>query len=243
MDQIEGIDRMFLRRIFQVPNSVPTSFLYLETGCIPLKYVMKMKRVMFLHHILTREENALIKRFFWAQVQQPVKGDWCLVVRQDLESIGLAELSFEKIQRMEKETLRSLLKNKVRETALNNLRAEKKKRSKLSGLKYSSLECQPYLSPQSNLTNKMKRVLFRWRSHTINVLQNIGKRDALCPLCETAADTQYHLLTCPKLDIPQPWNIESVINALRKREVILERRKESDKSNKNKASKSKKQKR
>ena len=78
----------------------------------------------------------------------------------------------------------------------------------------------------------------------MNISQNIGKKDALCPLCETAADTQYHLLTCPKLDIPQPWNIESVINALRKREVILERRKErSDKSKKNEASKSKKQKR
>ena len=243
MDKIEGIDRMFLRRIFHVPNSVPTPFLYLETGCIPLNYIMKMKRVMFLHHILTREDNALIKRFFWAQVQQPVKGDWCLIVREDLESIGLPELSFEKIERMGKEALRTLLKNKVRETALSDLIAEKRKRSKLSGLDYSTLECQPYLLPQSNLTNKMKRALFRWRSHTINVLQNIGKKDALCPLCEKAADTQYHLLTCPELAIPQPWNIESVINALRKREVILEQRKEkSDKSNR-RTSKVKKQKR
>ena len=143
---------------------------------------------------------------------------------------------------MEKETLRTLLKNKVRETAFTNLIAEKRKCSKLSGLNYSSLECQPYLLPQSNLTNKMKRTLFRWRSHTINVKQNIGQKGALCPLCEEAADTQYHLLTCQILAIPQPWNIESVIHALRKREVILEERKEKiDKSNR--LNKSKKEKR
>ena len=244
LNKIEAVDRMFLRRIFHVPNSVPTSFLYLETGCIPLHYVMKMKRVMFLHHILTREDNALIKRVFWAQVQQPVKGDWCLIVREDLESIGLADLSFEKIQKMEKEALRTLLKNQVRETAFNNLIAEKRKCSKLSGLDYSSLECQSYLSPQSNLTNKMKRTLFRWRSHTINVSHNIGKKEALCPLCEKAEDTQYHLLTCQMLAIPEPWNIESVIQALRKREIILEqRKKKSGESKRHRTSRAKKQKR
>ena len=92
LEKLEGIDRVFMRRIFQVPNSVPSSFLYLETGCVPIRYVMKTKRIMFLHHILTREENALISQAFWAQVNQPVKGDWCIVVREDLDAIGLGYL-------------------------------------------------------------------------------------------------------------------------------------------------------
>ena len=44
---------------------------------------------MFLHHILTRDEDALISRVFWAQVQKPAKGDWCEVVKEDLDSLGL----------------------------------------------------------------------------------------------------------------------------------------------------------
>ena len=179
---------------------------------------------MYLHHILTRREDALITRTFWAQVQQPAKGDWCIVVREDLDAIGLGYLSYEDIRNMEEEALRMLLQIKVRETAFTKLMEDKQKCSKLSGLKYSYLEMQPYLSSLSNLTNKMKRVLFRWRSHTINVKKNMGVRDSKCPLCEKAEDTQYHLLTCPLLRVAQPWNIESVIHALREREIILEQR-------------------
>ena len=58
----------------------------------------------------------------------------------------------------------------------------------------------------------------------INVKKNMGVRDSKCPLCEKAEDTQYHLLTCPLLRVTQPWNIESVIHALREREIILEQR-------------------
>lgn len=187
-----------------------------------------MRRIMYLHHILTREEDALITRVFWAQVHQPVKGDWCLIVKEDLESIGLAELSFTDIKRMNEEDLRTIVKDKVRDTAYADLIADKKRCSKLKGLQYPKLECQPYLLAPSNLTNKMKRVLFRWRSHTINVKVNIGLKDAICPLCEEFPDTQYHLLTCKLLCPPQPWNVESVIYALRKRELILEKRREAE---------------
>ena len=213
---------MFLRRIFQVPNSTPIPFLYLESGCVPIRYIMKMKRVMYLHHILTRNENALITRAFWAQVDQPAKGDWCIVVREDLDAIGLSHLSYEDIKSMGTESLRVMLKSKIRETAFNQLLADKEKCKKLRTLKYPKLEFQPYLSSKSTLTNKMKRVLFRWRSHTINVKQNIGMKDAKCPLCKNADDTQYHLLRCPLLSVPEPWNIESVVHALRQREVLLE---------------------
>ena len=41
-------------------------------------------------------------------------------------------------------------------------------------------------------------------------------------MCKVANDTQYHLLTCKKLSTPQPWNIESVVTALRQREEILD---------------------
>ena len=49
-------------------------------------------------------------------------------------------------------------------------------------------------------------------------------KDAKCPLCKDADDTQYHLLRCPLLSVPEPWNIESVVQALRQREVLLEER-------------------
>ena len=154
LGKLEGIDKLFLRRIFQVPNSTPIPFLYLETGCIPIRYIMKIKRIMYLHHILTRNEEALIKRAFWAQQRKPAKGDWCIVVREDLVALGLGHLSLENIQSMNEETLRTLLKTKIRETAFLQLITDKAKLSKLKSLEYSSLKLQQYLSTESTLTNK-----------------------------------------------------------------------------------------
>ena len=59
-------------KIFKAPVSTPATALYLDTGCIPIPYIIKMKRIMYLHHILTRSEDALITRAFWAQVGKPV---------------------------------------------------------------------------------------------------------------------------------------------------------------------------
>ena len=184
---------MFLRRILKVPTSTPIASLYLETGCIPIRYVMKMKRIMFLHHILTRNPSALIARAFWAQVAQPVKGDWCIVVREDLESIGLGHLSYEEIKKMGQESLRSVLKGQVRDAAFQELLSDKEKCSKLKSLKYTRLELQTYLTNENKLTTIEKQVLFRWRSHMISVKHNMGKKDATCPLCKGANDTQYHV--------------------------------------------------
>ena len=242
LGKLEGIDRLFIRRIFQVPNSTPIPFLYLETGCIPIRYIMKMKRIMYLHHILTRKDEALIKRVFRAQQRKPAKGEWCIVVKEDLVAIGLGHLTFENIEGMSGETLRSLVKSKINETALLQLNADKANCSKLNSLKYTHLELQPYLSTESNLNNKLKRALFRWRSHTIKVKQNIGMKDAKCPLCKIADDTQYHLLNCKMLSPPQPWNIESVVSALRQRERLLEQGEEISQSIKEKKTKNKKKK-
>ena len=219
--KLERIDRLFLRRIFHVPNSTPIPFLYLETGCVPIRYVMKMKRVMFLHYILTRREDALILRAFKAQLRKPAKGDWCIVVKEDLQALGMGHFTFDDIRNLTKEALHSLLKTKIRETAFSDLLFDKANCSKLKLLKYTRLEFQPYLASESNLTNKLKRLLFRWRSRTINVRQNWGKKR-----CEVSTkiydDTQYHLLTCEKLSLPKPWNIESVMAAIRQRELLLE---------------------
>ena len=222
LNRLEGVDRMFLRRIFQVPTSTPTVALYLETGCLPIKLLLKVKRIMFLHHIMTRQDDALIKRAFCAQVSQPVKGDWVIVVKEDMEYIGLGHLTFDDVARLSKESLRTIVKTKASDTAWKELMDQKRKSSKLASLKYESFSMQRYLSAESNLSNRAKRALFRWRSHTISVQQNWGMKDAKCPLCKSADDTQYHLLTCPELKTPPPWNIESVVEALRQREVILE---------------------
>ncbi len=139
-----------------------------------------------------------------------------------MESIGISDLSYENITNMKTVTLKQLIKDKMRETVLKELLAEKEKSSKIKALKYENLTLQPYLSSNSRLNNQEKRMLFRWRSHMIKVRYNYGVKDAMCPLCKKEKDTQYHLLTCPNLARRGPWNITSVVSALRLRDVLLE---------------------
>ena len=108
--KLESVDEMLLRKVLCTPMSTPKISLYMETGSIPIRFILRKKRIMFLHHILTRDEDALIHQVLTAQINKPVKGDWCIVVREDLDSLGLSYVSFDEISKMSKDQLKILLK-------------------------------------------------------------------------------------------------------------------------------------
>ena len=118
---------------------------------------------MYLHHILTRDPEALISRVFWAQVQDTTKGDWCQVVREDLDNLGLKELSFVEIGNMSKNALKDIVCERTRIVALNELLEEKSSLSKVAHMKYDKLEIQPYLTDK-HLPIRIKQQVFRWRT-------------------------------------------------------------------------------
>ena len=198
INKLESIDLMLLRKLFKTPISTPKPSLYLETGCIPIRYLIKGKRIMYLHHILTREENALIKRVFRAQEDQPGKGDWCQVVREDLDSLGLADISFDEISKKSKESLRTLVNDRMNEAAYEHLEKESLKLSKVATSSYSKLEMQGYLK-EAKIPTRLKQLAFRWKTRMIKVGWNYGNKDR-CPICLQADDTQTHVLECKDLN-------------------------------------------
>ena len=234
--KLEAVDLMLLRKLLQTPISSPKASLYLETGCVPLRYHIKAKRIMYLHHILTREDDALIKRVLMAQISKTTKGDWCVVVREDLDSIGLSNLSFEDISSKTKETLKKLVTEKIIEAAFTELEGEKRSLSKVAMITYEKLEIQPYLV-DANLSTRIKRLVYKWRTRMIKVGWNYGEK-VKCPICLQVDDTQIHLLECQKLHHPDelPYgfcddqgahynlreHMQQLEAAIRKRETILE---------------------
>ena len=188
--KLEQVDEMLLRKLLQTPISTPIPALYLETGVIPIRFIIKTRRIMFLHHIITRPKESLIYRVLQAQINKPVKGDWCLVVVEDLEALGLGDLTVEKLEKMPKESLKKLLKVKVQQAAFQELIASKESLSKLTDLEYDQLIMQPYLSINSvSITHK--RLEFRWRTKMMKVNCNYGLKIS-CPLCHEEEDTQEH---------------------------------------------------
>ena len=57
-------------------SKAPTEFLYLETGATPLKDIVALRRIMYLHNILNRDKEELVRRIYETQKQNPTKGDF-----------------------------------------------------------------------------------------------------------------------------------------------------------------------
>ena len=92
VNKLEEIDRLLLRKIFQVASSCPTEALYLEIGCIPLGIVIKSRRLNYLHHLVTREETEMLWRIFITQWEFPsTRGEWAEQVIGDLEMFGICD--------------------------------------------------------------------------------------------------------------------------------------------------------
>ena len=116
IDELEGIDAMLLRKILETPSTTPIPAIYLELGCMPLSFHLKHKRLMFLHYILQEDENSLISRIFWTQVNKPIKNDWAVLIREDLNELNISE-SFQQIKRYSKNKWKVKTKSILKEKA------------------------------------------------------------------------------------------------------------------------------
>ena len=87
---LEKVDHQVMKVICDGHSKTPTEFYYLETGATPLMNIISSRRIMFLHNILRRNKEELVKRVYEAQKQIPTKGDFIELVKADLLKIGEA---------------------------------------------------------------------------------------------------------------------------------------------------------
>ena len=96
---LEKVDEYLIRKILNAHSKTAKEILYLETGAIPIRYVIKNRRLSYLKNILTRDKDELISKVYHAQQRRPVKDGWVESINNDIEEIEL-NLSEEKINSM-----------------------------------------------------------------------------------------------------------------------------------------------
>ena len=89
IEELESVDINLLRRIFEVPHTVPTVSLFLETGCISIGTLIKCRRLNYLHYLVNSEETEMLSKFFHAQWENEVTNDWTLEVKKNLEEFEI----------------------------------------------------------------------------------------------------------------------------------------------------------
>ena len=198
-EELEMADEILLRRILECPESTPKEMLYLEMACLPIRFIVMGRRIMFLHYILNEDGDSLISRFFKAQVTNPMKNDWCESVRETLKDLNIL-LTFSQIKLMKKEELKNLVKAACEAEALLYLNKKKAEHSKVLHLSHTNWEMQNYMKPNTMLTEEAK-FIFLLRTRMLDVRVNFKNKhkDINCPNCKEHPDDQPHLLTCTKL--------------------------------------------
>ena len=89
IEEFEEVDKILLRKILDAPSSSPIESLYLELGIIPIRFLIKAKRIVYLHYLINLKEDEMLKKFLDAQWKYPSKNDWTLQVGISEEKIGI----------------------------------------------------------------------------------------------------------------------------------------------------------
>ena len=87
IEQLESIDTMLFKSVFQSPFSTPIAAYYLETGAIPLRFILKGRRLMYLWNILQKNEDELVTKVYNAQKLFPVKDDFFFQIKEDMDDL------------------------------------------------------------------------------------------------------------------------------------------------------------
>ena len=61
------LDQYLIRKIIGAYSKVPVEFLFLETSAIPIDFILTSRRLNYLHTILSRGDNELTKKIYFAQ--------------------------------------------------------------------------------------------------------------------------------------------------------------------------------
>ena len=201
LKELEIVDRYLLRGILGAHAKVPTEHLYLETGCLPIPFVISVRRLIYHHTILKRHKSEVTRRVYESQRKNPHPGDWCELVDQDMKminpeceleeggkdaSINLnsypkeggknaclnVELRDNEIANVDSSQYKKYVKNAVRKAAFNDLETLKELHEKVKENQYKSLEKpQEYIT--SNIFNNTETsLLFALRSRTVRGIRD-----------------------------------------------------------------------
>ena len=201
--ELELIDKQLLRFICKAHAKTPVEFLYLETGALPISFIISSRRLNYLHTILNRNSCELLNRVYCAQRDNPSPGDFVELIKKDFDTIE-ETFSEPHIKQMSKDQYKLYVKKKIHSAALKHLKQIQEKHAKVRDIEYSKLSRQLYLS-SSKFSNSECEILFALRSNTLrgfkaNSASN-HRNNMTCPLkCnKTSQDDQEHMLFCQSI--------------------------------------------
>ena len=192
---LDKIDLQLLRQSMMLSKKSPRSLILLELGLVPVEYLLKQKRINFLHHLLTDEDESLSKKVFLKQVEKPLRGDFVMFVNKDLAELEIT-MTYDEIKNVPKNKFKELVKEKTKKASFEKLLKDRGKLHKGREIEYEELETQGYLRPGNQLNiHEMRKILqIRIRDTSVRANYKNAHKNTTCPAPDcNYEETQKHL--------------------------------------------------
>ena len=99
---------------------------------------------MYHHHIIAREDTKTIKKIYFKQKEEYVKGDWYQLLKSDFQFIG-QDMNEDDIFSTPKSEYKIKMKYLINKAAFKYFLTVKETHSKLNDVTYKKFQIQPYL--------------------------------------------------------------------------------------------------
>ena len=183
-------------RIFKAPKSVPRLALYIECGKLPIRFIFKVRRLLYYWHVLQLDRSELVHRFYVAQSLKPTKNDWVLQIAQDKKDLGI-NLDDEEVRKLTLFKFKESIQKKVNLFAARYFSDIQARQTKTQQLEISEIfKPASYLTSQK-LTISEVKTLFLLRSRSITVKGNTASAyegNMWCRTCKLFPEVQQHIL-------------------------------------------------
>merc|ERR1711989_283291 len=196
--RLEQVGTHLLKLLLEGHSKCPSVFYHLETGTLMLRHILTQNRMMYHHHILTRNENETILKIYKKQKEEYVKGDWYQLLKEDFIFVE-NEMNDEEIKKIPKETYKKMVKKMVKKAAFKSYTAKKETHQKIRNLEYEQLELKPYLK-SNEFSGKERKLLtlLRSRCHPArNNFKKMHQNQIKCSFgCNEDEDQEHTFVRC-----------------------------------------------
>ena len=195
VENLEKPDTCFLQKVLPTKAKTSKVFRYLELGLIPVRFVLKQKRLKFLKYILNEDTESMLKQVYDQQKKESRKGDFVFQVKQDMKEMDI-NMDDNEIKELSIRKWKKLVNEKTKEAALRYLVSENRQKEKTKHIKFKTLKLSEYL--RTNKNTNISNIIFSLRSGGLDIKTwNKWKYDDnLCVMCENKEENMDHLMEC-----------------------------------------------
>ena len=198
---LQVVQLKFFKRMFHAPSTTCNVLIFLDTATIPIENEIHIRKLNFLHHVLTLENDDPVKRLYQVQISFTCAPNWGNEVLNLRKMYSFSETDSE-IAKMSKEKWKKMTRSKITQYVFNTLKLKSNSLKHIQKLEtHNTFERQEYLT---KLSPTHARKIFQIRAGIIDfkaVRKYVYGDDKKCRLCKEHDESTEHVVNeCVKIE-------------------------------------------